>query len=84
MSTYRSRMISLWRALGVILLAGNVQAALDIVPGATWTAVRYERKLIHLEDGLIICRRTQASISKLTELVSCELTSYKYYPPLEG
>ncbi|KAL3479798.1 glycosyl hydrolase [Aspergillus californicus] len=30
--------MSLLRVLGVALLAGNVQAALDIVPGATWTA----------------------------------------------
>ncbi|KAL2824375.1 glycosyl hydrolase [Aspergillus cavernicola] len=46
-------MISLWSALGVTILVGTVQAALDIVPGATWTATNTGEHIQAHGAGLI-------------------------------
>lgn len=60
-------------ALATALSVGTANAALSIVPGATWTAVSYLWIRLLIPPKLTIFRRTQESMFKPMAMESCKL-----------
>lgn len=60
-------------ALAAALTVGGVNAALSVVPGATWTAVSGSQSLEEAYSDSPNHRRTPESTSKLMAQVSCKL-----------